>query len=713
MNPEPLDDWRAIRAEQDALRARLEQLEQRLARFERQEPAAVPMVAAPLVVPAPPPLPPVAAAPAPVAPPPPVPTARRESMEERIGTDWLVRAGVVLLLTSLAFLGDYLYKNIVPRLGPVSKVGLLYLGAGALAGLGAWLERSRAGRAQPKLRNYARVVLAGGLAAVYYVTYAAHYNPNLRVIGSPFVAGMLLLGWTAFMVWLADRRGSETLATFAILLAYYASAVNEVSGFTLVSNLPLTAGAVFLLRRHLWRVFPFASLLATFGSYGYWRYFHVYLEWRGLNRAWPLDLSPGPGSFWVETGFLLVYWLLFTWAVFTTTGQTLPVSRRAGFAGLNNGAFFLLATWSVLGDYPGEFWKWSLGFGVVLVALAELGRRLPRRLDAPTQDTFLLQGVLLITLGFVTYFSGWQLSLVLAAQSVVLLAAARRRTNQWLLLASLGTALLAFALVMQQLAESEGGYFRGIAPAVGAMLVFNAWLAERWPDTRTAGGRTGVLAAGFYELLVLGLCLAWGDRYFPHEAKFAFFGLAGALVFVAAVETDRVRWRWWGYVLTAAGLCYFWLDDGESEHRHPWQWLGIACLVAQQQFGRYRGGSKPDAAERFTRGGQSVLMTAAVLTAWMVWSTTAEHWQAGGFVLAASWSLYAALVFAAGLALHERVYRWLALLVLVVTLGHVALFDIWSLDSLERFFCLLCLGVVLLVIGFLYTRFYARLRDIF
>ena len=68
--------------------------------------------------------------------------------------------------------------------------------------------------------NFARVVLAGGLAAVYYVTYAAHWNPSLLVLRSALLDGALLLGWTAFMVWLADRRGSEVLATFAILLAY-------------------------------------------------------------------------------------------------------------------------------------------------------------------------------------------------------------------------------------------------------------------------------------------------------------------------------------------------------------------------------------------------------------------------------------------------------------------------------------------------------------
>ena len=82
------------------------------------------------------------------------------------------------------------------------------------------------------------------------------------------------------------------------------------------------------------------------------------------------------------------------------------------------------------------------------------------------------------------------------------------------------------------------------------------------------------------------------------------------------------------------------------------------------------------------------------------------------FNIAARWSLYAAVVFGLGLGLRERVYRWLGLLILVATLARVTLFDIWQIDLLERALSLLTLGLVLLGIGFFYTRFGARVRDI-
>ncbi len=972
MNEAQRQELETIRTAQRFLTARLADLEERLTRLEAadQPEAAIPP---PLVLPtAPPPLP-VAAkelpppampppvtpvpllvlpaeealpAPTPQAAPAPAPAVPRtvESLEMRIGTTWFVRVGIVLLVTSLAFLGSYLYKSVVPHLGPAAKVGLLYLGAGGVAGFGAWLERSRQARESGRVRSYARVVLAGGLAAVYYVTYIAHFYEKLRVIPSPLVAGGLLLAWAAFMVFLAERRGSETLATVAILLGFYTSAINEgVAGFTLASNLCLTAGAVFLLRRHLWRVFPFASLLATFGSYAFWNYFHSYLGWRGL------DVPPVHGGtrFWTECAFLLTYWLLFTWAALTAREDALPPVRRAGFASLNNGAFFVLVTWLVLGEDLHDFWKWSLGFGVVLVALSEAARRLPRRLDANTEGAYLQEGVLLVTLGFVTYFSGWQLSLVLAVQSVTLLAGAGQRRSRLLLGSAYVTGLLSFAWAANRLAESgqavswatglgEGGFlvlaawwgerllaketapgkqpggglFREIlapAPAYFSLLGLAVWLwliernvttaawiapvfglaavaltasvyllrvraipiyaqayllaaygqwIERygwrpaaegppwwnplvllaatlalghWWQRREArrlvadvpwGGifvlpnalasvlllqvwlqpAAGVndgwigemallalallaygLATGYrslaaagqwfllfggamflmrwhaadgsgyhpamwltlgpwvgllltaaaarhfvpeadrarldpqnvlgtsYEVMATGLFLAWAGEYLPQRVLFALFCGVGGGMFALGVWRRQRRWRVLSALPTAAGLAIFWWGYLAGEPGHLLDLLGVACLGGQQWWGKQR--LRPEASG-FPRFARDSLAVAATLCAWALVTSGMAPWHGGAFSLAAAWSGFAAAVFAVGLGLRERLYRWLGLLVLAVTGARVAIVDIWRLDSLERTVSVFCLGITLLGLGYLYNRYHDKWQNL-
>lgn len=965
-----------MREEQRALRERLRVLDERLVRFETQAAADVRKVDLAPETPAfiahvgpeiPPPLPPptvekpidpvrqptaprpLPAKSAPVAPiAEPVPSTPRESLEMRIGTVWLVRAGVVAVLTALVFAGTALYQNLVPRIGPAAKVAFLYLGAGALTGLGAWLERGRQARENPRLRNYAQVVFGGGLAAVYYVTYAAHYVDRLRVIPNALFAGTLLLAWTAFMVLLAHRRNSETLASVAILLAFYTAAVNEgVAAFTLGSNLILAGAAAWLLRRHLWRIFPFTSVLATFGSYGFWTYHASLLGGQALGGP-PVHAAHGEGGFWVEAAFLFVYWALFTWAAFTAPAGVLPAFRRAGFVSLNNGAFFLLTTWLVLGQGPGWFWKWSLGFGVVLLALAEACRRLPRPADPKTEDAYLLQGVALVTTGLVAYFDGWQLGMVLAIQALMLLAAADRRANVWLLGGSMVNGLLAFVRALRSfmdefvhggwltplavggflvaaaflaqrsrnrptVAASAGAAFRraleptpayfsllgcavwfilvgdqapgtnsGILLFVGAALVLTAlvyflrigalpvyaqvflaaggliwgsatlsqpgpasgpivwttlgplvgalalghwwqWLPGNarwtpgkfsrfvsasdalaavgvvfvwfvghvWSETRAHNGvlaaasaslslmvfiyaaatryralaaasqallllavglffklvlscwsgdpREAILAAVplavllltltglnylspqdrwsralrvqvyLYEGLATVVFLVWALHYLPAILLLPVGALAGALVFTLSIGRQTQRWTLWSIAPTVMGLCCY--LGATYETRGSFLTLpGLLILAAQQQFGRLRTrGSSP---VRFTAGWQNALMIATTLCGWIFISERAGRWHGSAFTLAASWSVFAAVVFVAGMFLKEKIYRWAGLLVMGATFAHLFLFDIMQLDNLGKAVGFFALASVLLSIGFLYNKYQSRFRDL-
>src|SRR5262249_17375811 len=119
----------------------------------------------------------------------PRPQPPQRSFEMRLGTYWLVRIGIVMVLTSLVFFGNYAYQNFIVRLGAGGKVTLLYMASAALLGAGTWWQRKATKEA---LKNYAQVLFAGGLAGVYFTTYAAHHFDHLRVITSAATDGILL-----------------------------------------------------------------------------------------------------------------------------------------------------------------------------------------------------------------------------------------------------------------------------------------------------------------------------------------------------------------------------------------------------------------------------------------------------------------------------------------------------------------------------------------
>ena len=451
------------------------------------------------------------------------PAPEKSSFEMRLGTFWLVRIGVVMLLTGLAFFANFAYHNVVPRLGPGGKISLLYLASALLLGAGAWWQRRTA---KASLKNYAQVVFAGGLAAVYFTTYAAHHIPPLQIIGSALLDGTLLLAWAGIIAWLADRRKSEVMALFAVGLAFFTSVITRVGEFTLWSNLILTVAAVFFLVRNRWATLSFASLVTTYAGYGFWRFLHDD-GWRWATPDENLTLG---------AAFLAAYWLVFTAATFLSRSEKLSGPSRAAFLTLNNGAFFALFLLTMIQVYAGGFWKFSLACGTVLLALALAAKKfLPA--EPAAKNAYLTQGLLLVTLGFITKFSGLQLALVLGVESALLFVLGSQRASPVLKFFAFAAALLAtgWCVVNQRHFDAHGLW---TGAGLGALLAFNAFWAHR-----TEAGKSAALfraAPTFFTLLAFAgwLVTTWFNTTAEHLPLVL---AAEAVLFTLSIYLLRVR----------------------------------------------------------------------------------------------------------------------------------------------------------------------------
>jgi hypothetical protein len=428
-----------------------------------QTPVYQDVLSTPPIAPEPPPIrldPPV------FAPQPVLNATQPESFEMRLGTYWFVRIGIVMVLTAMVFLGNYAYQHYVGLLGPLGKVILMYAASAGLMAAGAILPRR-----QERLKNYGQVLFAGGLAAVYFTTYAAHHFTNLQVITNAVLDGVLLLAWTSFIVWLADRKKSEVLAVFAIGLAYYTALITNVGNFTLVSNLLLAAAAVFFLVRNRWVTLTFLSIAASYGSYFYWRYY--------------------AGSIGIEefAGRLSIcgYWTIFTTAVFLTRHVDFTGPRRAGFLSFNNAAAFLLLSFSYLHQRSGNFWELSLAAGGILLVMSFLAVKLIPD-DVLPRRAYLAQGLLLTTLGIISKLSGPTLALVLGVESALLLIFATQWKSQMLRIASVIVAALGAGWLLCTLHATDAGAWAKAA-GVFALLLFDAfWVgkSDEETDAKTA-----------------------------------------------------------------------------------------------------------------------------------------------------------------------------------------------------------------------------------
>ncbi len=489
---------------------------------------------------------------------------RERSFEMRLGTFWLPLIGIVLLVTGLVFFGNYAYQNFIVRLGPWGKVSLLYLASFTLLGLGWWWQRKHV---KESLRNYGQVLFAGGLAMVYFTTYAAHHFPHLKVIPSPVLDGALLLGWAGYMVWIADRRKSQVLALFAVLLAYYTAVITHVGQFTLYSNLILTLAAVFFLVRNRWAALSFISLAASYASYGYWRFFN------GTDWHWA-SIDQG---LWAGAYFLMSYWAVFTAAVFLSRDEKFAGANRSCFLTLNNGAFFTMFLLTMFQVHHGGFWKFSLIFGLVLLALSELSRRLLPG-EPLSANSYLTQGLLLGTIGLISnpHLAGLNLALVLAAESVTLLLAGHQRKNLVMLIGAYGSAALAVGWGMDGMLQHEPhGLWLGVG--LGIIMLANALLVDR--EYRAATQALLRPQVSYFVVLALSIWFVVTYNNTDHPDLPLALAIQGVL-FISSIYLVRVREiSIWGqaYLMGAQLLWIYQVLSGSNSPKW-WNTLGIMAV---------------------------------------------------------------------------------------------------------------------------------------
>jgi len=75
-----------------------------------------------------------------------------------------------------------------------------------------------------------------------------------------------------------------------------------------------------------------------------------------------------------------------------------------------------------------------------------------------------------------------------------------------------------------------------------------------------------------------------------------------------------------------------------------------------------------------------------------------------------AWGAEAVAVFLFALVVKERSFRLSALGLLLVCVGKIVLIDVWGLTPRDRYLTFIVLGIALLSVSFLYTRYREVLR---
>ncbi|MBX2898484.1 MAG: DUF2339 domain-containing protein [Cyclobacteriaceae bacterium] len=298
--------------------------------IEKHEALVTPTVVEPLV-------------PAPAVAPAPKPKKSKAAWEDFIGTNLLNKVGIAVLVIGISFGVKYAIDH--QMLNPLTRILLGYVAGAALLVIALRLKKNYAA--------FSAVLLSGGMASLYFITFAAY---DFYQLLPQAVAFGLMVVFTAFTVFAALHYKLQVIAVIGLVGAYAVPFLLSDGSGRVVVLLSYVAiinmGILFISFKQDWRgLFRFAFVLTWL----------MVFAWQATGYRYEQHL-------WIALSFSLLYFIQFYLAFIIsklTTNQKLGVGDVALI--INNSFIFYGLGYAAISDHPeGEFF---LGLFTALNAL--------------------------------------------------------------------------------------------------------------------------------------------------------------------------------------------------------------------------------------------------------------------------------------------------------------------------------------------------------
>lgn len=211
--------------------------------------------------------------------------------EIQLGQKWLLIVGIVVMLLGIGFFLKYSFdKNWV---GPAARVAMAYLAGLALLGTGEIFRRK-------KLERFGLYLIGGGIAALYFATFAAFQIYQL--MAQPIAFGVMVL-ITALAGILSLAYNTKWLAVLGIIGGFLTPVIlstgvdNQIALMTYMAILNFGILGIAFFKR--WGLLNYLGAGATWILFSAWYLEHYHVE-----------------KFWATIVFANLFFLIYTIAPF-------------------------------------------------------------------------------------------------------------------------------------------------------------------------------------------------------------------------------------------------------------------------------------------------------------------------------------------------------------------------------------------------------------
>src|SRR5229473_3215968 len=184
------------------------------------------------------------------------------SIEETLGTNWLNKLGIIILVMGVALFGIYELQ----ALGAAGKAGISYIAALALLAGGIFLEK------RETYHLLGRTGIGGGWALLFFSTYAINHVSAMQVLGSETIDLVLMLIVALAMAGHTLQYRSQFVTGLAFLLGYTTVALSHDNVYSLSAGVVLAIGLVAIVIKMDWFELEVFGILSSYLNHLYWLY---------------------------------------------------------------------------------------------------------------------------------------------------------------------------------------------------------------------------------------------------------------------------------------------------------------------------------------------------------------------------------------------------------------------------------------------------------
>lgn len=635
------------------------------------------------------------------------------SLEEKIGSNWFAVLGILALILGVGFFIKYSFEmNWINHLTRII-FGLL-MGAGLIFG-GEWVSQ------QQKYKNWGQTLVGGGLATIYFSIFAAyHFVPYREAIGINQITDIfLLMAVVIGSVLVSLKKDSKIIASEAFFLGYMTTLLaNKFDFLSLMYGLLLTLGLVTVVAYKKWEVIGLGGMLASY---------FIFLPWSLQNN-----------SFALASLILIIYFLSFVFQ-FSVNQNDEDKESFNMFGFCLNAFFFFSLFYSQFKNYLEDNFSFEVlrDSAVSLISNSQLNQVLaivPLGLavfflvlysffklyySRRYLDLLNYLSLFFITIAISIYFSSGVTTIFWLLEFILLLSGFIKTKNilfkNSALILGFVTGLKLLLMDLITLKSWEASDFQD--PRRFMILIFGlitfylaSYLLNKNKELFTSSednlsklfsivGFVLVLLFIFLEIDPINLILTpfslliafiilllmfyqkkSGDYFI--ESNFVFILLLGNLISHSDISAQNINYLFF-ILMTVflAGISYY-----------------LGYLVKNKFF-----------QSRFETRGVANLYnySGAILLLFLISN------QFSGALISLFWGLLALVVLAFGFALSDKDLRLQSFAVLGLVVFKVFIIDVSELEIVYRIFSYFILGLILLLVSFVYNRNKDKLKDLF